>query len=184
MARESSSKGNLFEREANIYKASKKVLANEESTSEEIKEELTSILVHYGDLLDQSKLITKVSDRLQKKINKAYDDLESTNSQLQEMLDALTKAKVGRRATTIVLIIFIGLFLVMEGWLEPMIDMEIADHEDWKDYSTAIALSMKGVMALLLRPVEKLVEKFLLKQAQREKEKELKANLEGDNKAE
>lgn len=171
-------KKNLFERELNLLKDSKKVLDNEDVNLEELKEALIVFHGHYEDLLDQSKLITKVSDRLQKKINKANDALELKNNELIETIDALTAARVGRKATTIVLIIFIALFLLMEGLVEPQIDREIAGHPEWGEYGMWIALSIKGVLALLLRPIEKIVEKQLLNREKKKKEQELESNSE------
>ena len=175
MAERRAKKKNLFERELELLNDSKDVLAQEDLTFEGLKTELNSFHAHYEDLLDQSKLITKVSDRLQKKINKANDELESKNNQLTETIDALTAARVGRKATTIVLIIFIALFLLMEGLVEPRIDYYISDHPEWGNYGTMIALSIKGVLALLLRPIEKIVEKQLLNREKRKKEEELKS---------
>ena len=112
MARERAKKSNLFVRELDLLTASKKVVEVEDITLEELKEEVASFHAHYEDLLYQSKLITKVSDRLQKKINNANDALEHKNDELSETIDELPAAKVGRKATTIVLVIFIVLFLV------------------------------------------------------------------------
>ena len=112
MPEERKKKKNLFENEINILKASKIFLAKENITLEEYRDHLTSLNQDYEDLVDQSKLITKVSDRLQKKINRVNDELGDKNVALQESLDALTKAKVGRKATTIVLVIFIVVFIV------------------------------------------------------------------------
>ena len=173
MSEKKEKKKNLFEREILILRDSKSVLAKENITPEEIEAELNSFHGHYEDLLDQSKLITKVSDRLQKKINRAYDELESKNNELTDTIDALTAARVGRRATTIVLVIFIALFLLMEGLVEPQIDKEIDGHPEWGSYGTIIALSIKGALALLLRPIEKLVEKRLLIKEKKKKEREL-----------
>ena len=51
-----------------------------------------SLCNSYEELLDQSKLITKVSDRLQKKINKSNDDLEHKNIELQDTLRFINKS--------------------------------------------------------------------------------------------
>ncbi len=170
----STKKKNLFEREARILANVKSALDEDNLTFDETKKELQLLAENYEELVDQSKLITKVSDRLQKKINRANEALEEKNLELQETLDALTQAKVGRRATTITLVIFVILFLVTEAFLEPPIERfahsvfegnEIAD--------VAFSLGVKGALALLLRPIEKIVERILVKQAQTKKEEEL-----------
>ena len=154
---------NVFEEELKILKNSKTFLSAEDLTLEQCKRELESLQNHYDELLDQVKLITKVSDRLQKKINKANDDLEDKNDLLQESLDALTKARVGRQATTITLIVVIALFLITEAWLEPKIERYAIAQFDGEYVPTIASLSAKAVIALLLRPIEKLVEKQLMK---------------------
>mgnify|MGYP003682582485 FL=1 len=134
---------------------------------------MTEFISHYEDLLDQSKLITKVSDRLQKKIIKATTTVEEKNAELQNTIDALTKAKVGRKAATMTLGIAIFLFLLGEGLLEPQIDKWIANSslaEYRFDNVNFIGLALKAVIAILIRPIEKLVEKRMMNQAMKEKE--------------
>ncbi len=171
-------KRNIFERESNILKESKKFLEREGLSAEECIAHLRQLNQDYEDIVDQSKLITKVSDRLQKKINRVNDELEDKNVALQDSLDALTKAKVGRKATTIVLVIFIVVFIVVEGFVEPYIESWTRESfmdgtEDNSAMITTVTLFAKGALALLLRPIEKVVEKILMKQAQEAREKEL-----------
>ena len=169
---------NVFEEELKVLKHSKAFLENDELTLDQCKRELEGLQKHYDELLDQTKLITKVSDRLQKKINKANDDLESKNVELQESLDALTKARVGRKATTITLIVVVVLFLITEAWIEPYIE-DFAAVNFQGDYATTFAsLGAKAAIALLLRPIEKVVENRLMKrEAERlSLEKEAKKN--------
>ena len=47
------------------------------------------------------------------------------------------------------------LFLVSEGWIEPFIEA--------KTDSKIVGFILKGVIALLIKPIEMVVEKFLLK---------------------
>lgn len=170
----SNKKKNLFAREAKVLTDSKAFLDKENLTLEECINHIKEVNFHYEELVDQSKLITKVSDRLQKKINRVNDQLEGKNAELQETLDDLTKAKVGRKAATIVLIIFMVIFIVVEAFVEPHID-DWADsnfHDDFDDNGILIlTVGIKGVLALLLRPLESLVEKILLRRAKKEAEK-------------
>ncbi len=164
-------KRNLFDREMVILKESQDAITSDNGEPGFYKEKLTVLTDFYEELLDQSKLITKVSDRLQKKITKANDDLEGKNNELQSTLDALTKAKLGRRASTITLLIFLALVLFSEAWFEPMIESAI--HEGggwWSENEFAIGLSLKVLLALSLRPIEKIIEKILLSQAQKREE--------------
>lgn len=161
---------NVFGEELEVLTESRAFLSKEEFTLDQCKDQLILLAYSYDELLDQAKLITKVSDRLQRKINKTNDELEIKNVQLQDSLDALTKAKVGRKAVTITLIVVVVLFLFTEAFIEPII-------EDWalhafppKDESsnftaaTMFALLSKGLIALSLRPIEKIVEKRLMRQ--------------------
>ena len=158
-------KKNLFERESDIVKLSKTVSLKEDLSLEECKAEFVALIDHFEELVDQSKLITKVSDRLQKKINKANEALEANNEELQHTLDELTQAKVGRKAATITLIVFVVLFLVSEAFVEPVIEDYALDHFSSGTAILGFSLGFKGALALLLRPIEKVVEKILLKQA-------------------
>ena len=155
----SSKKENLFRSEAQILETSKSILTKENVTYEEFRDSFKELCLNYSDLLDQSKLITRVSDKLQNKLNSAYESLESKNIELQSTIDELTKARVGRKAQTIILFIGLTLFILEEIVLEPFID----------NYSTNIwlSLSIKLVIALLLKPLESFVEGFMLKSAKR-----------------
>lgn len=158
-------KRNLFSQEAAVLKTARAVFEKEDVTDEEIRSALEGLCDSYEELLDQSKLITKVSDRLQKKINKTNDQLELKNVELQETLDSLTKAKVGRKAATITLVIFIVLFLVAEGLIEPYIDTYVREHFTGLAV-IGVQLGSKAVLALFLKPIESIVEKILMKQAE------------------
>jgi len=169
--RERKAKQNLFEAELQVLKTSRSFLESENLSLEDCKKQLATVNSHYEDLLDQSKLITKVSDRLQKKITKAHDALEETNIELQDTLDALTKAKVGRKAASIVLVVFILIFVLTEAFLEPQIDKYATSHFQGEWAIQGFELGTKALIALLFRPIEAIVEKILMKQAEKEQAK-------------
>jgi DNA repair exonuclease SbcCD ATPase subunit len=147
-------KKDLFQLEKNILNDSATISENPELSMEEMKQEYEALRQHYSELIDQSKLITRVSDKLQKKLDKVNGDLEARNNELQQTIDALTKAKASKKAATIVLIIAVVFFLVSES-LDPYIDRYAG--------GIVIALSVKGVLCLLLKPVESFIENLLLK---------------------
>ncbi|MCP4520137.1 MAG: hypothetical protein GY827_00305 [Cytophagales bacterium] len=167
---------NVFESE---YTNLKRVTTFLKEHSEEIdidnkfRQELVTLSKSYKETLDESRLITKVSDRLQRKVETAKQKLEESNIELQETVDALTKARVGRKAATIVLIIAVILFLVVEGVLEPIIDDWVAQNFD-ASYTTPFSLGVKLILALLLRPIEMVVEKALMRNTAKKKVNELK----------
>ena len=54
-------KKNLFEKEIRVLRDSKAFMENENLSAEELRKHLNEINDHYEELVDQSKLITKVS---------------------------------------------------------------------------------------------------------------------------
>ncbi len=155
----------LFQEELGYLKSSKAVLEDPSISEEKLRESLVTLVDNYEELLDQSKLITKVSDRQQKKIIRTTSAIEQKNKQLTKTIDALTEAKVGRKATTVTLGIAISLFLLAEGLIEPLIDGWVSTHDlgDYKfDKINVIGLALKAILALLIRPIEKIVEKKMM----------------------
>ncbi len=167
-------KESIYQNELNNLEQSKDFLKRDNYSQIEMQLEFKKLVEDYGELIDQVKIITKISDRLQKKLNKTNDALESSNSQLGELnnqlnetIDQLTEAKIGRRASTIVLFIAIGLFVVSEVLLEPIID------DAFKDNSL-VGLGLKLVVAILIKPGEDLANKYMLKKARKQQIKDQK----------
>jgi hypothetical protein len=130
------------------------------------------------------ELVSSISDRLQKKLNQANEtlklqaeeikaingNLKNRNRELQESLDALTKAKASRQATTLVLIIALGLFVLSES-IEYYIEQRTEDV-----LSLPVLLIIKLIIALLLKPVESLLERFILKRSLKNQASNLNSN--------
>ena len=76
---------------------------------------------------------------------------------IKNALNDIRKAKIGRKATSIVFGVAIGIFLISEAILDPFIDA--------LETSILIGLSFKGSLALFLKPVESFLEKFMLSRA-------------------
>lgn len=159
-------KQSIYQQEADYLQKSKDFLKKSGYSREEIQLEYKQLLENYEELIDQVKIITKISDRLQKKLNKTNDKLELTNDQLNdtnlklnETIDALTEAKIGRRAGTIVMFVVIALFIVSEVWIEPIIDQNIDN--SW------VGLGLKLAVAILIKPGEDLTNKYMLKRARK-----------------
>ena len=69
------------------------------------KEDLDSFSDEYEELVAQAKVITRVSDRLQKKLDNANlqireqnDEIKDKNVELGKTIEQLAVAKVGKRA--------------------------------------------------------------------------------------
>jgi len=170
----------LFEKESAHLKHTEEFLnSNNGIDSNQVQVELISLSKSYKDLLNQQILITKVSDRLQKKLDKTNLALEDKNEQLQNYIEELTRTRIGRKATTITLIITVILFILTEGILEPIID-EYAKTEfqsyDFGNYKVNwVSLGVKGVLALLIMPIEKIVQGYLMRVARKKHEAEVAA---------
>lgn len=157
-------KEDIYTEEASHLKRAKSFLEEENKTAEESKSEFAILTHNYSELLDQVKLITRISDRLQRKLDQTNDKLNDVNQEIQEKniqleqtINDLAEAKVGRKATTFVFIFALALFLVSEVFIEPWIE---------RFYNNFfVSLGMKGLIALLIKPIESLIERTLLKQA-------------------
>ncbi|MBW8051094.1 MAG: hypothetical protein FVQ77_12295 [Cytophagales bacterium] len=162
---DNSNKGLLFDNENTVLIHSKGILLEDKKHSlEDIYKEYSALSHQYGQLLSEAQVITKVSDRLQNKLNSASeqvreinDHLEVKNKQLQETIDELTKARVGRKATTIVILIAVFLFIIAEAFIEPKIEAAVKN--------AILALFCKFAVFLVLLPVDFIVKTTLLKRA-------------------
>lgn len=97
------------------------------------KEDLDEFSDHYEDLIAQAKVITRVSDRLQKKLDKANIQIQDQNVEIKDKnlelsntIEQLAKAKVGKRASTIMLTIGLLLFILEQIFIEPIIEENIS----------------------------------------------------------
>jgi len=161
-------KENIYHKEKAYLQRAQDFIESEEYRDDEAaKKELVSIVENYEELLDQTVLITRISDRLQKKLDQTNEKLSSLNDQLndkneelQETIDNLLKAKVGRKATTYVFVFALVLFVFSEALIEPYIE----------SYANNIYLSLtiKALIAMSIKPLEMLVEDSLLKVARKQ----------------
>lgn len=165
-------KENIFQKEKAYVQEAQEFLETEDANhNDRLKEEYKELTVNYMELIDQIVLITRISDRLQKKLDQTNDKLATLNDQLndknvelQNTIDDLLKARVGRKATTIVFIFALVLFVFSEALIEPYIDSYANN--------IYISLAVKAVIAMSIKPLEMLVEDSLLKAARSRKLKE------------
>jgi len=171
MSSTGASKGQqVFTKELEYLKEAKALLNNADNNSPEVfKEAYGDLCSKYEKLVRDTKLITKVSDRLHHKLDQANAQLETQSNQIQEMnndltvsnqilkdtIDQLVKAKVSKKATSIVLLIAVLLFILSEGLIEPYI-------ESFFEGNDLIGFATKGGIALLLRPIDIVVERYLM----------------------
>ncbi len=170
-------KQSIYQKEIENLEQSKQFLKRSEYSKLELQLEFKKLVENYEELIDQVKIITKISDRLQRKLNKTNDALESSNNQLAELndqlnetIDQLTEAKIGRKAATIVMIVAIALFIVSEAFIEPIIDRAFPNN-------FLVGLSLKLVVAILIKPGEDFTNKYMLKKARKEQLEEAKKKM-------
>lgn len=161
-------KENIFQKEkAYIQEASEFLETDDAQQLDKLTEGYKSITENYSELLDQITLITRISDRLQKKLDQTNDKLATLNDQLndknvelQNTIDDLVKARVGRKATTIVFVFALILFVFSEALIEPYID-SYADN-------IYLSLAIKAIIAMSIKPLEMLVENSMMKSARKQ----------------
>jgi len=119
----------------------------------------------YRDLLAQSKVMTRISDRLQAKLNNANERIANQNSLISEKNNRLTstinqlvQARVSKKASTILLTVAIVLFISEELVLGQL----IAGYVDLP----LLGLAIKGLIALVLKATEGTLEGYFMKQEQ------------------
>ena len=164
----------IYEKEAQYLKRSKEFFQKGGYEMEDLQLQYKSMVEHYEELFDQVKIITKISDRLQRKLDKTNDQLAETNNQLndrnielQETIDALTKARIGRRAATLVLFVAVILFILSEAVIEPRIEAWAMDYYQNISMAFWIGLLLKFLIAVMIKPIEMLLESTLTKRARK-----------------
>ena len=138
------------------------------------KQDLESFGDDYEELVAQAKVITRVSDRLQKKLDNANiqireqnDEIKDKNSQLENTISELAEAKVGRRATTALFFLAIILFLLEELFVEDAIQSYLASIDMGNFFNSLneyVGLFIKLILAIGLKFLEGGLESFLLNQ--------------------
>ncbi|MEQ8413327.1 MAG: hypothetical protein RIB71_02640 [Imperialibacter sp.] len=129
------------------------------------RKDLAQFIDSYQDLLIQSKVITKVSDKLQSKLNKANEriveqneEIVEKNSLLESTIGQLVKAQVGKKASTIIFTAAVIMFLSEEVFLGEAIAVIV--HIQYLD------LVVKGCIAFGLKFLEGGLETFFMKKEQ------------------
>ncbi len=161
----------VFQAEIDFLNEVRALAEDENIPAEKVKENYKLLCDKYDRLIGEAKLLTSVSDRLHSKlneaneklkkqsdeINKINDDLKVNNQLLQDTIDQLVKAKVGRKASSIVLLIAIILFIISEGVLEPFVEERVGN--------ASIGFIFKLGIAVLLKPIDVLVERYMMRRA-------------------
>jgi positive regulator of sigma E activity len=133
-------------------------------------EDLNDFSDQYEELIAQAKVITRVSDRLQKKLDSANlqirdqnKEITKQNLELENTVTQLAQARVGRRASTILYFAAIVLFVIEEFTLDSLL-------EDL-NLPAIIGIIIKVATFLVVKAFEGKLEEYFMN---REKEKILK----------
>ena len=168
----------VYLREIEELERAQAFIAQENIENHIFRNEYVKLVDSFDDAVGQMRLITKVSDKIQKKldrVNSALDsknaELDNKNAELQKTIDELTQARAGKIAATIVLVIAVMLFLLEELFIDSVIKNLLGTTSQWASIIT------KLVVVLLLKPIEGLLENFIIsylykKKKEREKEAE------------
>lgn len=134
------------------------------------KDDLEFFSDQYEELVAQAKVITRVSDRLQKKLDSANlqireqnEEIKDKNMALEDTVIQLAKAKMGRRASTVMLTVAMGLFILEQIFLEPWIEANIN--------IPYVGLAILVLLFFIVKALESTLEKYFMEQ---EKKKILK----------
>jgi tetratricopeptide (TPR) repeat protein len=104
-------------------------------------------------------------------IKKQKAEIEKKNIQLQETIDELTRARIGKKARAITMGIAIVLFIIEDSILHFALTVVSTDNY-------FISLIVKMVIIFSLAPINKIVENNLLKKVIRKKKAEIVAAIE------
>jgi len=144
----------LFKNEMNVLLHYREIV-NRENTMQDTKSALENLTNKYKALLEQTRFLTWISGRLERKLHRKNLELNDKNNRLVSTLKELTKAEAGKSAYAIIYFITIMLFVLEEFFVEPVIKM-FGD-------SLTFSILIKLVIVLLLKVSEGFIEKRVTK---------------------
>lgn len=144
----------LFKNETNVLNHYRELVYSD-SSHVETKQALEKLTHKYKNLLEQTRFLTWISGRLERKLHRTNKELFEKNNKLQSTLNELTKARAGRSAYAIIYFIAIVLFVLEEYFVEPVINM----FGDNASYSILFKLTI----VLMLKVSEGFIERKITK---------------------
>ena len=162
----------LYQQEAEVLKVLQQKIDGGDISIKDIQE----FKLNYESLFEESRMLMKISDRLQKKLDTANkkiseknDEILLKNQNLKEAIDKLVQARVGKKASTIMFTAAIILFVSEEIYLEPLVEYFVNYHY--------LILILKGGVALSLKFFESILESYFVNS---EKKRILKESKKGE----
>jgi|GEM_PF-1651446 len=108
----------LFKKEITILNDYREMVSRDTSY-EETKAGLQTLTHKYKALLEQTRFLTWISGRLERKLQRTNRELFQKNIRLENTLHELTKSEASRTASAIIYFIAIVLFVLEEYFVEP-----------------------------------------------------------------
>lgn len=144
----------LFKNELNVLNHYREMVMRE-NTPDDTKTALFNLTNKYKSLLEQTRFLTWISGRLERKLQRKNRELNDKNNRLISTLKELTKAEAGRSAYAIIYSIAIMLFVLEEFFVEPIIDM----------FGEGLGFSIlfKLIIVLMLKVSEGFIERRVIK---------------------
>ena len=163
----------LYQEEINNLKKFQKKI----DTHAIYKKDLEFFSDQYEEIIAQAKVITRVSDRLQKKLDKANSKIRDQNAVIQDKNEALevtieklAKARVGKKAAAMMVSIALILFIIEQIFLQPIINQYLRTFLS-EEYVFLGSLLVFGLLFFLVKFFEGSLERYFLNE---EKKKILK----------
>ena len=144
----------LFKNEINVLNHYREMVARENS-HHDTKIALENLTNKYKSLLEQTRFLTWISGRLERKLQRTNRELSQKNNRLVTALKDLTIAEAGKSAYAIIYFIAIILFVMEEFFVEPLINMV--------DDGLGFSILIKLCIVLLLKVSEGFIEKRVVK---------------------
>lgn len=130
-------------------------IVSRENSIEETKTALENLTHKYKVLLEQTRFLTWISGRLERKLQRKNVELHQKNNRLVSTLKELTKAEAGKNAFAVIYFIAIALFVLEEFFVEPVIN--VFGKGVW------FSVLIKLIIVLLLKVSEGFIERRLTK---------------------
>lgn len=113
-------KNQVFEKENQILSYSKSILKKpvDELSATILRQEYEQLSQSYAQLLGEVKLLTSVSDRLQNKLDKANENVNKKESELNKLLGVMSESKIAHNVTNIVFVLFVALFFIVDWTID------------------------------------------------------------------
>ena len=171
---------NLFQEEKKAISEFENKVHNESISQEDLHEFVNK----FKALTNESHVMCQISDRLQKKLDAANkkiieknQEINHKNVKLNDAIQNMLKAQLGKKASTIMLTVTIILFVTEELYLGPVVEYFFGYAYLVLVLKGLLAISLKGFESTLESILEKLTKKRILKQTINKREESQQSHI-------